>query len=109
MKLIVRLTQILAIVIAAIFAISNPQDVTLNLWPFPISLTMPVYVAVLVALAAGLLIGSGFSSISRIRSNFKLRRAERRTEVLETASAEAEKTPPRPALPAPLSSAKKTF
>lgn len=104
MKPIVRLIQILVIAAAAIFAVANRQDATLNLWPFPITLTMPVFVAVLGALAAGLVIGSGFASLSRIRSRLQVRSAQRRAKALERASAEATKRQILPALPARLSS-----
>lgn len=44
-------------IIAVLFAISNRDLVTLNLWPLPYELTIPIFLAVLVAVVIGFLAG----------------------------------------------------
>jgi uncharacterized integral membrane protein len=49
---------LLALVFAAmVFAVSNADQVTLRLWPFPSSWNAPLYAVVAGAVAAGLIVG----------------------------------------------------
>lgn len=45
------------IIVVAVFALNNRGAVALDLWPFPLTVEMPVYLAVLAALMAGIALG----------------------------------------------------
>ncbi len=70
------------IVIVA-FAIANFEPVTLDLWPFDKSLSVPMSVALLTSLVLGLLIGGLVAWLSAAGSRRSARRARRRLDELE--------------------------
>jgi putative membrane protein len=82
------------IVLAVVFAVANRHDVRLELWPFPWMLDLPVYLAVLGALLAGILIGAIAMWLSGHRTRMNARQQRRRADSLErqleAARAEAE-------------------
>jgi lipopolysaccharide assembly protein A len=47
----------LAVLVAA-FAVANRQPIRLDLWPLPLSVDLPAYLAVLGPLLAGVLVGA---------------------------------------------------
>ena len=74
------------VVVAAalsLFAISNPQSVTLGFWPAPLLVEVPLYVAVLVALAVGFLLGEFAAWNAGRRRRRETRRHRRRLASLE--------------------------
>lgn len=81
-------------VLAAVFAVANRHDVRLELWPFPWSLDLPVYLAVLAPLVVGLVVGAllvGLSGLkTRHRASAERRRAESLQRQLDAARKEAE-------------------
>lgn len=112
MKLISRLMFIPVAAVFVVFAVANRHRVTLELWPLPLELDLPVYIAVLGALAAGMAIGGSAQWLSdgkwRRRARAGRRKAsalERRLTLVEAAReageepAAAEAPPGRPRLP----------
>ncbi len=111
-RLVAWLIGVPLAVLAAVFAVANRHDVRLELWPFPWSLDLPVYLAVLGPLVAGLLAGLLLAGLSGLRTRARVSAERRRAESLqrqldtalkdaEKARAEAEtaKALPKPAAP----------
>ncbi len=94
------------IVLAVVFAVANRHDVRLELWPFPWMLDLPVYLAVLIPLLAGIVIGAAAMWLSGHRTRLAARQQRRRADSLERqlavlrTEAEAAKAAALPALPA---------
>ncbi|MCZ4281392.1 LapA family protein [Kiloniella laminariae] len=59
-----------------VFAVSNREDVTLEIWPFGIQLQYPLYLIILISLGVGLLIGALLAWLSAGTSRKKARQAE---------------------------------
>lgn len=70
-------------VAAIVFAVSNRHGVAFDLWPFPFTVDAPVWLAVLLPLAFGLVLGGliGWSSAAGARS--EARSSRRRARDLE--------------------------
>ncbi len=68
------LLSIPATLICVSFALSNPDPVALQLWPFVNALSMPLYLAVLGALALGLLLGGLFFWLQAVGLRLQNRR-----------------------------------
>jgi uncharacterized integral membrane protein len=66
-----------------LFAVSNRDMVPMALWPLPGSLEAPLYVLVLVCVAAGFLLGGGIVWSGELGHKRRAARAERRAEDLE--------------------------
>jgi len=82
-KLIGRLVLGIIAVVVVIFALANRDPVTLSLWPLPLDLTMPLYIAVLGGLVVGLIAGAVISWLPKLRLRRQARAAERRADALE--------------------------
>lgn len=89
-------------ILAAVFAVANRDDVRLDLWPFPWSLDLPVYLAVLGPLVGGLLLGAllgGFKTMAASRrAAVERRRADSLERQLDAARKEAEAVKSLPAV-----------
>ncbi|MDE0057097.1 MAG: lipopolysaccharide assembly protein LapA domain-containing protein [Defluviicoccus sp.] len=83
MKLISRLLFIPVAAAFVVFAVANRHEVTLNLWPLPLEVDLPVYIAVLGALAAGMAIGGSAQWISDGRWRRRARAGRRKASALE--------------------------
>jgi uncharacterized integral membrane protein len=88
-------------VIAVVFALANRGKVTVNLWPLPIDdVTLPLYFAILGAMALGLVLGVAAAWPARERMRRRARVGERRAATAEratTAERKAEAGAPEPA------------
>ena len=62
-----------ALAVVVTFALNNKQAVALDLWPFSILVEMPVYLALLLALALGALVGGTAAWLGQGRVRSKLR------------------------------------
>ena len=104
MRLIGRFLWLVIIVVTVIismaFAASNDSEVTLHLWPFEIGLSLPVWLAVLGALGAGIVTGGlivWLSTIAIRTRNWhmqkKLKKMEKQMNDAEVRLADAEKRP----------------
>jgi uncharacterized integral membrane protein len=93
----------LPVALAAIaFAVANRQDVDLDLWPLPFTLRIGIYLAVLGALAAGLLIGLFFGwAGSGKRASARAARAEAKARTLAEEVESLRADPGAKALPSP--------
>ncbi len=78
--------------VATAFAVANRQPIDVDLWPLPITVTMGLYLAVLGALALGLIVGllMGWASVSSKKAaktraaNAKVRDLEREIDQLRS-------------------------
>ncbi|WP_404381097.1 lipopolysaccharide assembly LapA domain-containing protein [Caenispirillum salinarum] len=87
MKLIRWLIGLPLAAVAIIFAVSNRQMVTVELWPFPWTADLPLYLLSLGTLAVGIVIGALFAwtagSHKRAQSRSEKRHQEIRIRNLE--------------------------
>jgi uncharacterized integral membrane protein len=83
MKIVFWVVAILAVVFTIDFVMTNGQSVVFGSWLLPWKIELPVGLAVLCALAAGLVIGGFFSWSSGSRARRRARIAERRVDGLE--------------------------
>ncbi len=87
--LITLIGVILAIVVVS-FALSNRQRVTLDLWPFELSLGLPLFLMVLLSFLIGFLAGGCVMWISSGAGRRQAREARRKATRLERRVAELE-------------------
>jgi uncharacterized integral membrane protein len=71
------------LVVLVLFALSNPQPVTLAFWPTDFTLKTPISAAVLVAAAVAFLLGSLFVWFPALAARRRARRFERAARRLE--------------------------
>jgi len=93
------------IAVAVIFSIANRESVTLDLWPFELSLQLPLFVILLACIAFGLVVGGMATWLSAAPARRNARQARRRVAELERNRAARAVVPPansgQPGLPAP--------
>ena len=78
------------------FAVSNRSLVTIELWPLPWSLHLPLFLPLIGGTALGLAMGAGLVAISRGYWRRRARRALKRAEAAEAELARLRtQTPPR--------------
>lgn len=71
------------LVILALFALSNPQDVELRLWPFDLAWVAPLGVAVLILAAIAFLVGAGIAWAAALPARRRAARIEQAAKLLE--------------------------
>lgn len=69
--------------VVVVFAIANRHAVRLDLWPLPWALDLPLYLAVLGALAVGIAIGMVAAWLAGAGARRRARQERRRAEALE--------------------------
>jgi uncharacterized integral membrane protein len=79
------------VVIVVLFAVSNRDDISLRLLPFPFDLTMPIWLWTLVELFVGFLLGAIVTWIGDRRRRRQARLLSRRVSELEQSLATARK------------------
>lgn len=96
MKFLGKIIFLPVAVAVVLFAIANRHEVGVSFWPLPFDAETPLYVALLGALALGILIGAAASSLSvgkwRFRARASARQAARDSvnpEAMPTAAAGA--------------------
>lgn len=82
--------------LAVLFAVANRHDLRLDLWPLPWSVEVPAYLAVLVPLVAGLVLGAVFAWMGGHSARMAARYHRRRAESLERQLAAAGTAQPAP-------------
>jgi uncharacterized integral membrane protein len=88
-------------VLIVLFAVSNRQGVTIDLFPFAVTLQAPLFVVVLVSLVLGVVCGAAIEAVRGHKTRKALKDANRKAEALsEHVAALKAKTPPVPSLPA---------
>ena len=65
-----------------VFAVSNRDPVKLKLFPFPFLLETPVYIALIAALAMGVVVGVVMSYVPKLRVRLSLRSLLHRSKVV---------------------------
>ena len=83
MKIFYRLVFIPVAAVFVVFAVANRHTLTLNLWPLPLEIDLPVYIAVLGALAVGMAIGGSAQWISDGKWRRRARAGKRKASALE--------------------------
>jgi putative membrane protein len=83
MKLVFWILVALVAAVLALFAISNRAGVSLGLWPLPVVLELPLYLAILAALLIGFISGVLAAWIAGRRRRRENRRRGRRIAALE--------------------------
>jgi uncharacterized integral membrane protein len=96
LSFLVTLPVALALVI---FAISNRETVTIDLWPLPWSATLPLFLPLLGGVLFGVMAGAGVMAIGRARWRRRAHRAEKRIAALEQELAARAKLPSAPIPP----------
>ncbi|HTV87485.1 MAG TPA: lipopolysaccharide assembly protein LapA domain-containing protein [Stellaceae bacterium] len=83
MKLLFWIVVIIAAAVLGSFAASNRESVTLGLWPLPTVASLPLYIAVLGALAVGAVLGALATWLGGGKRRREARRRIRRIAALE--------------------------
>ena len=91
--LITFIGVVLAIVVVS-FALSNRQRVVLDLWPFELSLQLPLFLMVLISFLVGFLAGGCVAWISAGPGRRQAREARRAASRLERQVADLEQRAP---------------
>jgi len=102
------------LILLAVFALSNPQEVEVRLWPFDLAWISPLGIAVLVLSAFAFLLGAGIAWASALPARRRAARIEEAARLLEgelagykareeqaRRDADLGRVPAGPALPAP--------
>lgn len=74
MRRLITWTILLPVIVAVVvFALNNRQPMALDLWPFAIMLELPVYLAILLALVAGIFFGGVASWLvgAKVRGRYR--------------------------------------
>src|SRR4051812_13451617 len=83
MKLLFWIFGVPLLVIAAFFAVANRELVTVSLWPLAEPMAMPLFIAIVAPLYAGVLIGALAAWWSGRRARSRARSEARRADALE--------------------------
>ena len=89
------------LVLLVTFALSNSHDVRIALWPVSGGVDVPVSIAILVAMAVGMLLGAIMLWLPALSLRRRARRAEQAAELLESQIRQLKARGVAPALPAP--------
>lgn len=84
MKILSWLLTLPVLLACVFFAVSNRQDVTVDLWPFDYVLSTPLYVATLGAFFAGLLCGALWFWLINLRHRWDKHRLTKEVDKLKT-------------------------
>jgi lipopolysaccharide assembly protein A len=83
MKFLFWILGLPLLLLAAIFAVANRDAVTISLWPFAETIAAPLYIAIVLPLYAGILIGGAAAWFSGHRVRKRARTQARRITTLE--------------------------
>jgi lipopolysaccharide assembly protein A len=89
------------LLVLVVFALSNPQIIHFGFWLTGLDLPLPASLAVLAALALGILFGAVALWLSTLCLRHRLRRAEQVRAALETELHRLKANPRPPVLPPP--------
>ena len=93
-RILVTLIGVILAIVVVSFALSNRQRVTLDLWPFELSLELPLFLMVLLSFLIGFLAGGCVMWISAGTTRRQAREARRSAKHLERQVAELERRAP---------------
>ncbi len=83
MRLINSIIAVIVALLVILFAVSNRQPVTIEIWPFPYQLALGLYAVILLALAVGFIAGAIGMWLVGGQKRRELRRLRRQTRDLE--------------------------
>ena len=83
MRFVIQLLLAGIIGVADVLAIEDRAVTKIALHPLPFTAELPLYVIILGAIAIGLVIGVGLSSISRFRLKLESQKYQKRAKALE--------------------------
>lgn len=83
MRLINGIIAVIVALLVVLFAVSNRQPVTIEIWPFPYQLALGLYAVILLALAVGFIAGAIGMWLVGGQKRRELRRLRRQTRDLE--------------------------
>lgn len=86
-----RLLFIAVAIVAVMFAVSNRGPATVDLWPLPYRLDLPLYFAVLGALVVGFFLGAMVTWFAGAKWRRRARTGKRRSASLEVKVRDAER------------------
>jgi uncharacterized integral membrane protein len=90
MRMVRLIPALIVILILAIFALSNRQDVTIGFWPTDYTTQVPLSVAIFIGMAVALLLGGAIVWVDHLRLGRRARRAEAHVRRLQAQLADAE-------------------
>ena len=96
MRFVIQLFLAVIIGIAAVFAVANRAGTKVDLYPFPLTAEVPLFILILGAIGIGLTIGASLSSISRFRLRMEAKKHRKRVEALEVFAKERIGSNPTP-------------
>ena len=83
MRLINSIIGVVVALMVILFAVSNRQPVTIEVWPFPYQVSLGLYAVILLALAVGFIAGAIGMWLVGGQKRRELRRLKRQTRDLE--------------------------
>jgi uncharacterized integral membrane protein len=100
-KILGRTALAIAAALVVIFAAANRDPVSINLWPLPFVAEPPLYILLMAALAAGVIVGGIAAWTKGSRWRRRARHAEREAKALRAdrdalAAAQRKEAPPLP-------------
>jgi putative membrane protein len=90
------------LLLLVLFALSNTQVVQLGLWPTGWSVTLPLSITVLAAMAVAFFLGALVLWVSTLAAIHRARRAEHQVKLLEAEVQQLKAQVGRPGLPPPV-------
>lgn len=88
MKVLFWIIALPIIAVAMAFAVSNPEPVTISLWPLAYRIEVPLYIAVSGALFLGFMVGITWGWIGSLRARRRMRAETKRADVLREENTE---------------------
>lgn len=82
MKVLFWIIALPVVAIAMAFAVSNHESVTIDLWPAPYRLDIPLYIAVTGALFVGFIVGMTWGWVGNLRARRRARGEAKRADKL---------------------------
>lgn len=82
-KIVIWLIAVVCAVLIALFSLANRTPVELDLWPLPLSQSVPVFALVLACLAVGIFWGGFAAWMSASTARKRAREATRRAEAAD--------------------------
>lgn len=96
MKLLAKLVFIPIAAAVIVFAVANRHAVTLELWPLPFAVDLPVYLAILGALVIGIVVGGSVQWAADTKWRRRARVSGRKASALARELSSAQETAARP-------------
>jgi len=82
-RILYRAIILAGAILLILFAVSNRETVSLELWPLPFLVDLPLYLLFFLSLLVGAVIGASAARIAGRGTRRELRRHRRRSEALE--------------------------